>query len=147
MTDYLASEQVIVDTRRDKNPRGRGSTGRNNHNGRGYNPGRGHGYQGRSYQGRGRSSSNKRSSSWTLSRRFPHPRYVHCDMFVPRPAVYTTHPRTAMCRSGADRKRQCLTLNEARQASEHVLMAKGVPLDTVPIFKYLGRLLANNDDD
>eukprot|EP00978_Attheya_sp_CCMP212_P037100 scaffold172822_cov60-Attheya_sp.AAC.3 len=61
MTDYLASEQVIADTRRYKNPRGRGSTGRNNHNGRGYNPGRGHGYQGRSYQGRGRSSSNKRS--------------------------------------------------------------------------------------
>eukprot|EP00978_Attheya_sp_CCMP212_P046352 scaffold386724_cov63-Attheya_sp.AAC.1 len=25
MTDYLASEQVIADTRRDKNPRGRGS--------------------------------------------------------------------------------------------------------------------------
>eukprot|EP00978_Attheya_sp_CCMP212_P002118 scaffold4359_cov53-Attheya_sp.AAC.1 len=67
MTDYLASEQVIADTRRDKNPRGRGSTGRNNHNGRGYNPGRGRGYQGRSYQGRGRSLSNKRSSSWTPS--------------------------------------------------------------------------------
>eukprot|EP00978_Attheya_sp_CCMP212_P017829 scaffold48076_cov58-Attheya_sp.AAC.3 len=67
MTDYLASEQVIADTRRDKNPRGCGSTGRNNHNGRGYNPGRGRGYQGRSYQGRGRSSSNKRSSSWTPS--------------------------------------------------------------------------------
>eukprot|EP00978_Attheya_sp_CCMP212_P040442 scaffold220887_cov43-Attheya_sp.AAC.1 len=68
ITDYLASEQVIADTRRDKNPRGRGSTGRNNHNGpRGYNPGRGRGYQGRSYQGRGRSSSNKRSSSWTPS--------------------------------------------------------------------------------
>eukprot|EP00978_Attheya_sp_CCMP212_P045185 scaffold336636_cov53-Attheya_sp.AAC.2 len=67
MTDYLASEQVIADTRRDKNPRGRGSTGRNNHNGSGYNPGRGCGYQGRSYQGRGHSSSNKCSSSWTPS--------------------------------------------------------------------------------
>eukprot|EP00978_Attheya_sp_CCMP212_P046439 scaffold392440_cov35-Attheya_sp.AAC.1 len=44
MTDYLASEQVIADTRRDKNHRGRGSTGRNNHNGRGYNPGRGRGF-------------------------------------------------------------------------------------------------------
>eukprot|EP00978_Attheya_sp_CCMP212_P040786 scaffold226323_cov49-Attheya_sp.AAC.2 len=56
MTDYLASEQVIADTQRDKNPKGRGSSGRNSHN-----PGRGRGYQGRSYQGRGRGSlSNKR---------------------------------------------------------------------------------------
>eukprot|EP00978_Attheya_sp_CCMP212_P032834 scaffold129871_cov36-Attheya_sp.AAC.1 len=29
MTDYLASEQVIADTRRDKNPKGRGSSGQN----------------------------------------------------------------------------------------------------------------------
>eukprot|EP00978_Attheya_sp_CCMP212_P003779 scaffold8023_cov54-Attheya_sp.AAC.7 len=58
------------------------------------------------------------------------------------------HPsHTAMCRSGADRKGQRLVLDEACQASEHVLMAKGVPLDTVPIFKYLGRLLSNNDGD
>eukprot|EP00978_Attheya_sp_CCMP212_P011916 scaffold29619_cov63-Attheya_sp.AAC.11 len=67
MTDYLASEQVIADTRREKNPRGRGSSGRNSHNGRGYNPGQGRGYQGRSYQGIGCSSSNKCSSSWTPS--------------------------------------------------------------------------------
>eukprot|EP00978_Attheya_sp_CCMP212_P044217 scaffold304403_cov59-Attheya_sp.AAC.1 len=67
MTDYLASEQVIADTQRDKNPRGRGSSVRNSHNGRHYNPGRGCGYPGHSYQGKGRSSSNKRSSSWTPS--------------------------------------------------------------------------------
>eukprot|EP00978_Attheya_sp_CCMP212_P035687 scaffold156847_cov66-Attheya_sp.AAC.1 len=67
MTNYLASEQVIADTQRDKNPKGRGSSGRNSHNGRDYNPGRGRGYQGRSYQGRGCSSSNKRSSSWMPS--------------------------------------------------------------------------------
>eukprot|EP00978_Attheya_sp_CCMP212_P003509 scaffold7233_cov63-Attheya_sp.AAC.8 len=53
MTNYLTSEQVIADTRRDKNPKGHGSSGRNSHNGCSYNPGRGHGYQGRSYQGRG----------------------------------------------------------------------------------------------
>eukprot|EP00978_Attheya_sp_CCMP212_P038901 scaffold197346_cov33-Attheya_sp.AAC.1 len=65
MTNYLASEQVIADTKRDNNPEGRGSSGQNSHNGHGYNPGRGRGYQGRSYQGRGCSLSNKRSSSWT----------------------------------------------------------------------------------
>eukprot|EP00978_Attheya_sp_CCMP212_P011225 scaffold27572_cov24-Attheya_sp.AAC.2 len=67
MTDYLASEQVIADTRKNKNPKGRGSSGQNSHNGRSYNLGQGCGYRGHSYQGRGRSSSNKRSSSWTPS--------------------------------------------------------------------------------
>eukprot|EP00978_Attheya_sp_CCMP212_P032678 scaffold128677_cov51-Attheya_sp.AAC.5 len=66
MTNYLASEQLIADTRREKNTKGRGYSGRNSHNGRGYNPGQGRGYQGRSYQGRGCSSS-KRSSSWMPS--------------------------------------------------------------------------------
>eukprot|EP00978_Attheya_sp_CCMP212_P012929 scaffold32269_cov62-Attheya_sp.AAC.2 len=67
MTDYpLASEHVIADTRRENNTKGRGSSVRNSHNGRDYNPGRERGYQGRSYQGRGCSSS-KRSSSWPPS--------------------------------------------------------------------------------
>jgi hypothetical protein len=78
---------------------------------------------------------------------FPHPRCEYCDMFVPRPAVYTTHPNTAMCKNGADRKRQRLAVAESRQAKEHVLMARGVPLETVSIFKYLGRLLSNTDED
>jgi hypothetical protein len=68
-------------------------------------------------------------------------------MFVPRPAVYTTHPNTAMCKNGTDRKRQRLAIAEARQAKEHVLTARGVPLETVSIFKYLGRLLSNTDED
>eukprot|EP00978_Attheya_sp_CCMP212_P005927 scaffold13219_cov61-Attheya_sp.AAC.3 len=35
---------------------------------------------------------------------FPHPRCDHCGMFVPRPAVYTSHPNTAMCKDEADPK-------------------------------------------
>jgi hypothetical protein len=77
----------------------------------------------------------------------PHPRCHSCDMFVPRPGVYTTHPRTAMCRNGADRKRQRLALERARSASECEFTAYGVPLEAVQEFKYLGRLLSRNDDD
>eukprot|EP00978_Attheya_sp_CCMP212_P016907 scaffold44614_cov73-Attheya_sp.AAC.4 len=62
---------------------------------------------------------------------FPHPQCEHCDMFVPRPAVYTSHRNTAMCKDGgADRKRQRLVRKESQQATEQVLMARGVPLWT-----------------
>eukprot|EP00978_Attheya_sp_CCMP212_P031652 scaffold120541_cov48-Attheya_sp.AAC.1 len=69
---------------------------------------------------------------------YPHPRCHSCDMFVPRPGVYTTHPRTAMCRHGADRKRQRLALERARNASESVFTAYGALLEAVQEFKYLG---------
>eukprot|EP00978_Attheya_sp_CCMP212_P044333 scaffold307005_cov42-Attheya_sp.AAC.1 len=52
-----------------------------------------------------------------------------------------------MCRKGADSKRQRLAKEDARRATEHVLMARGEPLESVSIFKYLGRLLSSNDDD
>eukprot|EP00978_Attheya_sp_CCMP212_P015422 scaffold39830_cov28-Attheya_sp.AAC.1 len=50
---------------------------------------------------------------------FPNPRCEFCDMFVPRPAIHTTHPRTEMCRKGADRKWQRLAKEDARRATEH----------------------------
>eukprot|EP00978_Attheya_sp_CCMP212_P031988 scaffold122904_cov62-Attheya_sp.AAC.4 len=81
---------------------------------------------------------------------FPHPRGCeHCNMFVPRLEVYTFHPNTAViCKDGADWKRQCQARREeSRQAMEQVLVARGVPLDTVHFFKYLGRLLSNMDED
>jgi hypothetical protein len=37
---------------------------------------------------------------------FPNPRCEYCDMFVPRPAIHTIHPRTAMYRKGVNLKRQ-----------------------------------------
>jgi hypothetical protein len=78
---------------------------------------------------------------------YPHPRCLSCDMFVPRPGVYTTHPRTAMCLAGADRKRQRLALERARSAGECKFTAYGTPLESVQEFKYLGRLLSSNDND
>eukprot|EP00978_Attheya_sp_CCMP212_P041754 scaffold243653_cov61-Attheya_sp.AAC.1 len=39
MINYLASEQVIANTRREKNTKCSGSSGQNSHNGCGYNPG------------------------------------------------------------------------------------------------------------
>jgi acyl-coenzyme A synthetase/AMP-(fatty) acid ligase len=65
-----------------------------------------------------------------------------------RSAIHTTHPRTVMCCNGADRKQKRIIAKEdARQATEHLLMALGKPLESVSIFKYLGRLLSSNDDD
>jgi hypothetical protein len=70
MTDYLSSEQVIADARREKATTGRGSSGgRYGHStGRGANPGRGRGYQGRNFQARGRGSFKRgASNSWSGS--------------------------------------------------------------------------------
>jgi hypothetical protein len=61
MTDYLASEQVIADTRRE-NARGRSPHGgRHNNSGRGFIGGRG---RGRHPSGRGGRSNHKRSGNW-----------------------------------------------------------------------------------
>eukprot|EP00978_Attheya_sp_CCMP212_P004674 scaffold10209_cov31-Attheya_sp.AAC.1 len=47
MTDYLALEQIIADTKRDRANGGRGCGGRSTSNIRSTAPGRGRGYQGR----------------------------------------------------------------------------------------------------
>ena len=36
----------------------------------------------------------------------PHPRFSRCDMLVPWRSLNGRHKNTAMCRSGAERKRQ-----------------------------------------
>jgi hypothetical protein len=63
MTDYLASEQVIADTQRENNTRGRSPhSGRHNNSGRAFTGGRG---RGRHSYGRGGRTHHKRSGNWS----------------------------------------------------------------------------------
>ena len=52
-----------------------------------------------------------------------------------------------MCRSGAERKRQRLVEIEIQESTEMAFEVYGKQLQTVPIFKYMGRILAVGDDD
>ena len=57
------------------------------------------------------------------------------------------HLRSALCRKGADRLRRKKAIEDARRSSEVVFTVKGAPLESVKVFKYLGRPLSSTDDD
>ena len=48
----------------------------------------------------------------------PHPRCSRCDMLVPWQSLNGRHKSTAMCRSGAERKRRRLAETEMRESTE-----------------------------
>ena len=48
----------------------------------------------------------------------PHPRCSRCDMLVPWRSLNGIHKSTAMCRSGAERKRRQLAETEIRESTE-----------------------------
>ena len=52
-----------------------------------------------------------------------------------------------MCRSGEERKRRRLAEKEIRESTEMAFEVYGKQLQTVPGFKYLGRILTAGDDD
>ena len=52
-----------------------------------------------------------------------------------------------MCRSGAEKKRRRLVEAEVRDSAEMAFEVYGEQLQAVPSFKYLGRILAEGDDD
>ena len=78
---------------------------------------------------------------------FPHPRCAWCDMQVPRRALNERHPGTAQCLKGAERKRRWLVETETRENSERAFEAYGAPIESVTVFKYLGRILTATDYD
>ena len=57
------------------------------------------------------------------------------------------HKSTAICRSGAEKKRRELAEAEVRDSAEMVLEVYGEQLQAVPSFKYLGRILTEWDYD
>ena len=69
------------------------------------------GFQGKSSSGKKLrvhfSHQHSRDSIVTLEEgNEPHPRLPQCNMFVPQEALNRTHPTSAMCWRGSERKRQ-----------------------------------------
>ena len=77
----------------------------------------------------------------------PHPRCTNCDMFVPWRALNGFHKSTEMCKGGSDKKRQQLAEAEVRDSAGMAFEVYGEQIQTVPRFKYLGRILTEGDDD
>ena len=77
----------------------------------------------------------------------PHTRCPRCDMLVPWRSLNRRHKNTAMCRNGAERNRRQLAEKEIRESTETAFEVYGKQLNTVPSFKYLGRILTAGDDD
>ena len=65
----------------------------------------------------------------------PHPRCSQCYMLVPWLALNGRHHATAMCRKGAERKRQRMAEAELRDRTERAFEAYWKPLETVATFK------------
>ena len=77
-----------------------------------------------------------------------HPPCERCGRQVHWRALLTgRHHRTAMCTEGAERKRKRELGAEARRTQEEILRSRGTPLQTVPLFRYLGRIVSYDDAD
>ena len=61
-------------------------------------------------------------------------------MLVQWRSLHGRHKDTAMCRSGADKKRRRDTEAEIRESAERVFEAYGGQLESVSRFTYLGRV-------
>ena len=77
----------------------------------------------------------------------PHPRYSRWDMLVPWRALNGKHHNTAMCRKGAERKRQRMAESELRESTGRAFEAYKNPIEAVSSFKYLGRIMTAGVDD
>jgi hypothetical protein len=77
----------------------------------------------------------------------PLPRCKRCGMQMERGALLGRHQRTQLCQEGWDKKVQHEAAETARVALTQLFMAYGDELERVEVFKYLGRLLAYNDND
>ena len=68
-------------------------------------------------------------------------------MLVPWQSLNGRHKDTAMCRSGAEKKRRRDTEAEIRESAERAFEAYGGQLESVSRFTYLGRVVTAGDDD
>jgi hypothetical protein len=75
------------------------------------------------------------------------PRCEECGMFSST-AASASHRETAFCKNetATYQKRKTFEENQ-RMAAETVFTANGEPIETVKDFKYLGRILSDNDSD
>jgi len=104
------------------------------------------------------------STKWALRRHFldrhpqdlvvlpsegsvPFPKCERCGMQTEIGALYGQHRHTRLCREGWIRKKQHEAAEAARVALRKTFTAYGEDLERVEVFKYLGRLLAYDDND
>ena len=76
-----------------------------------------------------------------------YPRCPQCDIFVPQKALNSRNLETKSCKRGMERKWRHLAEEEAQEGTERALTAYGSPLSQVTSLKYLGRVLAKEDDN
>ena len=77
----------------------------------------------------------------------PRPRCPQCDMLVPWHALNRRHLSSYQCANGAERNHIRLAEEYMRESFESIFQAYGEPLDTVTLFKYLGRVLTAKDNN
>ena len=77
----------------------------------------------------------------------PHPRFPRCEMFVPWRSLNGSNKSKEMCRGGADKKRRRLAEAEVRDSAEMAFEVYVDQIQTVPRFKYLGRILTEGGED
>jgi hypothetical protein len=77
----------------------------------------------------------------------PIPQRNKCDMFVPHSALANWHQHTLLCKQGIELKHKRGVAEETQQAKKLIFTDKGIPLERVLSFKYLGRQTAAADDD
>ena len=68
-------------------------------------------------------------------------------MLSPWRALNSSHPATYQCARGEERKRRRLAETELREISERAFEAYVEPLENVTVFRYLGQVLTEGDDD
>jgi hypothetical protein len=77
----------------------------------------------------------------------PLPRCKRCGMQTKCRALYGRHQRTQLCQNSWDKKVQHEATETTRVALAQLFTAYGDELERVEVFKYLGRLLAYDDND
>jgi hypothetical protein len=77
----------------------------------------------------------------------PLPRCERCGMQTERGALLGRHQRTQLCREGWDKKVQHEATETTRVALTQSFTAYGDKLERVEVFKYLGQLLAYDNND
>ena len=77
----------------------------------------------------------------------PLPKCNRCGLQILYAAMNGRHYDTVMCKDGLARKEQHAAAECTHLSLRQTFTAYGEELERVEVFKYLGRLLAYNDDD
>jgi hypothetical protein len=77
----------------------------------------------------------------------PLPQCDRCGLQISFTAINGRNYETAMCKDGVARKVQYAAAKHAHLALQQLFMAYGAELERVKLYKYLGGLLAYNDND